>query len=170
MEFRHAQYELQKSIRAAKRTSIQRLESCSRENNTRRMWQGIQSFTNYRKDASKTVIRDASLLDNLNSYYARFDQHNRDMPLKAPCDPEETALWVTHTQVLRYLRQVNPCKAVGPDHVAKRVPKACAEQLEEVYTDIFNTSLLQKTVPGIFMSSVTVPVPKKTKHNYSERL
>ncbi len=116
-------------------------------------------MTNYRTDADRTPAQDAILPDNLNKFYARFDRDNRDIPSKAPCDPEETALQVTHTQVLRALRKVNPRKAVGPDRVAPRVLKACAEQLAEVYTDIF---LSQETVPRTFKSSVIVPVPKKT--------
>lgn len=56
MEYKYARYELQKSIRAAKRAYAQRLENCYRENNSRRMWQGIQSVTNYRKAANKNVI------------------------------------------------------------------------------------------------------------------
>ncbi|KAJ8364789.1 hypothetical protein SKAU_G00136200 [Synaphobranchus kaupii] len=64
-------------------------------------------------------------------------------------------------QVLRALQQVNPRKAAGPDGVAPRVLKACAEQLAGVYTDIFNRSLTLETVPQSFKSSVIVPVPKK---------
>lgn len=105
------------------------------------------------------MTQDAALPDN--SFYTTFDQHNRDTPQKAPCDPEENALQLTHTQVLRVLRQVNPCMTVGPDRVATRVLKACTEQLSEVYTDIFNSSLSQETVPRTFKSSVIVPVPKK---------
>lgn len=37
----------------------QRPESCYRENNTRSMWQGIKSVTNYKKDAGRTVIQNA---------------------------------------------------------------------------------------------------------------
>ncbi len=67
MEYKHAQYDLQKSIRAAKRAYTQRLESCYMENNTRRMWQGIQSTTNYRKDAVRMVIPNASSPDLTNT-------------------------------------------------------------------------------------------------------
>lgn len=95
-------------------------------------------MTNYRTVADRTPAQDVILPDNLNEFYARFDGQNSDTPLKAPCDPEETSLQVTNTQVLRALRKVDPCKAVGPDHVVPRVQKACAEQLAEVYTDIFN--------------------------------
>jgi len=109
MEYKQARYELQKSIRAAKRAYTQRLENCYRENNTRRMWQGIQTVTNYRKNANnRTVIQDSFLPDNLNEFYARFDQNNRDIPSKIAHKSEETALQVTHSPVLKALRKVNP--------------------------------------------------------------
>lgn len=85
-----------------------RLENYNRENTTRGMWQWIRSMTNYRTDLDGTPAQDAIQLDILNKFYARFDQANRDIPLKAPCDPEETALQVAKTQVLKALRKGPP--------------------------------------------------------------
>lgn len=47
MEYKHARYEVQKSIRAAKRAYTQRLENCYRENNSRSMWQGIGVYGHF---------------------------------------------------------------------------------------------------------------------------
>lgn len=52
-------------------------------------------------------------------------------------------------------------KAAGPDGVAGGVLKACADQLAEVFTTIFNLSLLQSVVPSCLKSANIVPVPKK---------
>ncbi len=38
---------------------------------------------------------------------------------------------------------INPCKAAGPDNIPGQVLKDCAEQLKEVFTDIFHISLHQ---------------------------
>ncbi|XP_073720820.1 uncharacterized protein [Misgurnus anguillicaudatus] len=160
-EYKKARYELQKSIRAAKRAYSQKLESFYLSNNTRSMWQGIQAVTNYKEIVSATDPLDVTLPDSLNTFYTRFDRMNTDTPLKAPCNPTDTVFQVTPTQVLKALRQVNPHKAVGPDGVPPRVLKACAEQLTGVYVDIFNLSLNQAVVPRIFKSSTIVPVPKK---------
>lgn len=54
-------------------------------------------MTNHRTDLDGTPAQDAIQLDILNKFYARFDQANRDIPLKAPWDPEETALQVAKT-------------------------------------------------------------------------
>lgn len=157
LEYKPARYELQKTIRDAKRKSTQRLESCYRENNTGGMWQGIRSITNYRPDTNRTILQDNILPDNLSRFYAGSTSITHTTPQGAPCGPDETALQVTHAQVFSALKKVNPCKAA----VAQRVLKACAKQLVEVYKDIFNTSLSQETVPRTFKSSEIVPVPKK---------
>lgn len=41
--------------------------------------------------------------------------------------------------------------------------KVCADQLADVFTDIFNLSLLQFVVPTCFKKTTIVHVPKKTK-------
>ena len=53
------------------------------------------------------------------------------------------------------------CKAAGPDNIPGCVLKHCAEELTDVLTDIFNTSLCQAVVPTCFKSTTIVPVPKK---------
>lgn len=52
----------------------------------------------------------------------------------------QRAFGMHNKQVLRALSSVDPCKAVGPNHVVSR---GCTEQLPEEYTDIFKTPLLQ---------------------------
>ncbi len=43
-----------------------------------------------------------------------------------------------------------------------RVLKDCAEQLTDVLTDIFNTSLSQAVIPTCLKSTTIIPVPKKS--------
>ena len=74
VEYKQAWYELQKSIRAAKRTYSQKLERCYRDINTRSMWQGIQSISNYRSNTNRVKVCDSTLPDTLNSFYGRFDR------------------------------------------------------------------------------------------------
>ncbi len=56
---------------------------------------------------------------------------------------------------------VNTRKAAGPDNIPGRVLKDCAEQLTDVLTDIFNTSLSQAVIPTCLKSTTIIPVPKK---------
>ncbi|KAF7648743.1 hypothetical protein LDENG_00152540, partial [Lucifuga dentata] len=60
--------------------------------------------------------------------------------------------------VKRALKAVNVKKAAGPDGIPGRVLKDCAHQLTEVFTDIFNLSLVHATV----LFCTIIPVPKQT--------
>ncbi len=60
------------------------------------------------------------------------------------------------------LSRINPRKAAGPDNIPGRVPKDCAEQLTDVLTDIFNTSLSQAVIPTCLKSMTIIPVPKQS--------
>ena len=87
---------------------------------------------------------DASLADDLNNFFARFESDSRQ-EAALPARGEET-LTVTELEVRRMFRGVNTRKAAGPDGISGRVLKACAEQLAPVFTTIFNLSLSQSEV------------------------
>ncbi|KAJ8364950.1 hypothetical protein SKAU_G00137810 [Synaphobranchus kaupii] len=60
----------------------------------------------------------------------------------------------------------SPDSGVGPTDPHYRpfyLQTYCADQLAPVFTDIFNTSLRQCTVPQCFKQSIIIPVPKSTK-------
>ena len=59
------------------------------------------------------------------------------------------------------LSRVNPRKASGPDGIPGKVLKACAAELLQVFTTIFNLSLTQSTLPACLKSATIIPVPKK---------
>lgn len=61
------------------------------------------------------------------------------------------------------LRAVTPRKAAGPDGIpGVVVVKACADQLTEILTKLFNLSLILATVPTCLKASTIIPIPKKT--------
>ncbi len=62
----------------------------------------------------------------------------------------------------RVFKSVKTGKAAGPDGILPRVLKSCSSQLSCVFTDIFNLSLSNCSVPTCFKKTVIVPVPKKT--------
>ncbi|KAI3375792.1 hypothetical protein L3Q82_003742 [Scortum barcoo] len=70
---------------------------------------------------------------------------------------------ITRADVCRTLKRINTRKAPGPDGIPGRALKVCADQLADVFADIFNLSLLQSVVPTCFKETIIVPVPKKTK-------
>lgn len=70
-------------------------------------------------------------------------------------------------QVRTTLHRVNARKAPGPDGVAGRILKVCADQLAKMFTNIFSLSLKQSGVPTCLKLATIVPVPKKTKVIYN---
>ncbi|KAK3564292.1 hypothetical protein QTP86_012012 [Hemibagrus guttatus] len=53
-------------------------------------------------------------------------------------------------------------KSAGPDNIPDRVLRECAEQLADVFTDIFNISLSSAVVPMCLKTTTIIPVPKKS--------
>ncbi|KAK3516544.1 hypothetical protein QTP70_021739 [Hemibagrus guttatus] len=100
------------------------------------MWKGIQAITNY-KTTPSACESDASLPDALNDFYAWFDNVQRSTT-------------------------VNPRKSAGPDNIPGRELRECADQLADVFTDIFNISLTSAVVPTCLKTMTIVPVPKKS--------
>ncbi|KAI5097400.1 gastrula zinc finger protein XlCGF28.1-like [Silurus meridionalis] len=71
-------------------------------------------------------------------------------------------LCLTTAEVRKTLCRVNPRKSAGPDNIPCRVLRECAEQLADVFTDIFNISLSSNFVPTCLKTTTIVPVPKKS--------
>lgn len=65
---------------------------------------------------------------------------------------------------------MNPRKASGPDGVAGRGLKDCADQLARDFTKIFNQSVSHFTAPLCLRSSVIVPLPKNTINTLNDYL
>ncbi len=94
----------------------------------------------------------ASLPDELNTFYARFEADNTAHTESAHSTAAEEVSPLTFSvaDVTRSFKWVNIRKAVGPDGIPGRVLKACAFQLAGVFTDIFNLSLSLSVVPSCF--------------------
>eukprot|EP00061_Rhincodon_typus_P006780 g27774.t1 len=67
-----------------------------------------------------------------------------------------------HCQIVRLVfLGINPRKATGTDRILGQALRSCADQLAEVFTDIFNLPLLQAEAPTCFKKTTIIPVPKK---------
>ncbi|KAI4873926.1 hypothetical protein NFI96_030144 [Prochilodus magdalenae] len=155
-----ARANLRRGISKAKHCYKHRIEEHFNSSDPRRMWQGIRTITEYKPSSTAPHTNGASLSDELNHFYARFDRGNKVILSKMDLPPGEQPLTLSTTDVCHTLRKVSARKAAGPDEVPGRVLKACAEQLAGVFTDIFNLSLAQAVVPTIFKTATIVPVPK----------
>ncbi len=153
---KQASYDLRKSIKAAKQQFKNKVEEQFNTNNARSMWQGINNITDFKGNKPATVNIAASLPDELNLFYARFEA-------PAAVAEEVSAISISVADVTRSFKRVNIHKAVGPDGIPGHVLRACAFQLARVFTDIFNLSLSLSVVPLCFKKSTIVPIPKKNK-------
>ncbi|KAF7711486.1 hypothetical protein C0J45_0469 [Silurus meridionalis] len=127
---------------------------------TQRMWQVIQAITNYKK--SPACDHDASLPDVLNDLYAWFEGQNNVKTRKTTPLYSDRVLCLSTAEVRKTLCRVNPRKSAGPDNIPGRVLREYAEQLADVFTDIFNISLSSNVVPTCPKTMIIAPVLKKS--------
>lgn len=141
-----ARANLKRGIRSAKHNYKLWIEEDFNSNsNPRRMWQGIQSITDYKRKnntqhtPANNTVKLAEELNNLTT--ARFDKDNNQPPVSFKLlDHPQTLVLHTH-KVQQALLSINTRKAAGPDGVQGLVLQACADQLAEVFTHILNLSL-----------------------------
>lgn len=158
---RSARADLNRTIRTAKRAYGQKMQGFFQDpTNTKRMWQGIRTITDY-KAAPLPCEDNIEFLNELNNYFGRFESLNNTSVKKSTPHPDEQALTFEKADVRRMLRKLNARKAAGPDNIQGRVLKDCADQLAYVLTDIFNISLTYAIVPSCFKTATIIPVPKK---------
>ncbi len=138
---KQASYDLRRSIKAAKRTYKNKVEEHFNNNNPRSMWQGINHITGFKGNKPATVNIAASLPDELNTFYARFEADNTAHTERAhtAAAEEVSPLTLSVADVTRSFKRVNIRKAVGPDGIPGRVLKACAFQLAGVFNRHFQS-------------------------------
>ena len=70
---------------------------------------------------------------------------------------------LSKADVSKTFKQVNIHKAMRPDGLPGCVLRACADHLADVFTDIFNMSLIESVIPTCLKQTTIVPVPKNTE-------
>ena len=124
-----------------------------------RMWQGLQSITDYKKKTRPVADIDVLLTDKLNNFFTRFEDNT--VPLTRAATKACGLFSVAN--VSKTFQCVNSRKAAGSDSIPSRFLRACADQLAGVFTDLFNQSQSQSVVPTCFKMATIVPVSKKAK-------
>lgn len=140
-----------------------KIEDHFTDKNSRRVWQGIQSITNYRSNNYTTANADASLAEELNHFFARFEVQQSTTTSVSSSTIGTCHLTLQEHEVRR-VKAVNTRKADGPDGVPGKVLKACAS-IAGVFTKIFNLSLTSAIIPSCLKSDTVIPVPKKSVIN-----
>ncbi|XP_043932350.1 protein bassoon [Protopterus annectens] len=127
------------------------------------------SYDKYTFTSSSTILPlpsqcddNMEFLNELNTYFSRFEKRNNTTAMKLPTNQEDEVLRLHPADVQRVLRSVTPRKAIGPDSILGWLLRNCADQLTTVLTGIFNISLHQAIPPKCFMNTTIIPLPKKS--------
>ncbi|XP_014047293.2 uncharacterized protein isoform X2 [Salmo salar] len=75
VEYKQCSYSLRKAIKQAKRQYRDKVESQFNGSDTRRIWQGPQTITDYKGNTSHVADTDVLLPDKLNTFFARFEDN-----------------------------------------------------------------------------------------------
>eukprot|EP00061_Rhincodon_typus_P006050 g26269.t1 len=132
--YRKSRYDLRKAIRDANRQYWTKLEAQTNHTDSRCLWQGLHSMTGYKVKANASGAVSP-----------------------APTAPDTPVPSVTSADVRSVFLGVNLRKATGPDGDPRHAFRACAIQMAEVFTDIFNFSLLQAEDPTCFKKTTIIP-------------
>ena len=74
-EYKLCSYSLRKAIKQEKCQYRDKVESQFNGSGTRRMWQGLQEITDYKKKTNHVTDTDVMLPDKLNTFFARFEDN-----------------------------------------------------------------------------------------------
>ncbi len=120
-----ARANLSRGIREAKRQYSRRIaHRFSDSRDTRSLWQGIQTITDY-KPPPQTCDSTIPLLNELNAFFARFEAQNGTTAQKTTPPPGDQVMSLSPDSVRRSLSRINARKAPGPDNI----PGVCTERL-----------------------------------------
>ena len=106
------------------------MESQFNSSDTRCMWQGLQTITDYKGKTSHVTDTDVLLPVKLNTFFACFEDSTAP-PMRATL--EDCGLSFSMADVGKIFKGAKPPKATGPDGIPSRVLRACVEQLASVY-------------------------------------
>ncbi|KAK3539371.1 hypothetical protein QTP70_003858 [Hemibagrus guttatus] len=155
---RTARAKLSRAIREAKQAHTQRIHGHFQSSgDTQRMWQGIQSITNYRT-ASPACDSDASLPDALNSFYAQFEARN-DVTARKTIPPPEDQLADVFTDIFSISLSstiVPTClKTTTIIPVPKKSPVSCLND----YRPVVLTPIIMKSFKRLVLRHIKNLLP-----------
>ncbi|KAI3351496.1 hypothetical protein L3Q82_020345, partial [Scortum barcoo] len=121
-EYRKSRYALWRAISSAKRQYRDKVESHYQGSNTRSMWAGLKTLTDYKRKISSAEVMSASLPDKLNTFYDPFESTSPAVEVQKAqedhCPPV-----ISRADVCRTLKRINTRKSPGPDGIPGRALK-----------------------------------------------
>ena len=90
--YKKSRYALQRTIKKEKCQYRTKIELYYTGYDARRMWQGLQTITEYKGKHSRELLSDMSVADKLNYLYARFKANNTETCMRAPAVLEDSVI------------------------------------------------------------------------------
>ena len=118
-----------------------------------------------------TLMDDLEIAESMNSYfsavftsedYGNFPAYSKVM------DSKLSTILCNTNEVSRLLRNLNPHKSPGPDHLSLRVLKECAIEIAQTFCSLLNRSFFAGEVPYAWKMANIVPVHKKGRKDCRE--
>ena len=94
-----SRYALRRTIKQEKYQYRTKIESYYIGSDACRMWQGLQTITDYKGKSSPKLPSDASLPNKLNAFYARFEARNTEACMRAPAVTDDCVIIVSVADV-----------------------------------------------------------------------
>jgi hypothetical protein len=115
-EYKQCSYFLHKEIKKAMLQYRDRVESQFNGSNTSRMWQGLQTITDYKKKTSP-VAEIIWLPDKFNNFFAHHEDNT--VPLTRPATKD---CWLSFfmADLSKTFKSLNTRKAASPDSILRR--------------------------------------------------
>jgi hypothetical protein len=113
-EYKQCSYSIRKAIKQAKLQYRDKVESQLNGSDTRGMWQGLQSITDYKKKTSPATDQDDLLPDRLNKFFARFEDNT--VPLTRPAT-KTYGLSFTAADVSKTFKRQYRCIKAGTERL-----------------------------------------------------
>ncbi|XP_039509538.1 uncharacterized protein LOC120464222 [Pimephales promelas] len=158
---RETQRLVKNEIKLAKSQFKDKVEDQLKNGNAYCAWRGIKAMVGM-SDKKKSVAAydksDSDVAEELNQFYSRFDSHEfNDDLAEFRIESEGSQILIDEIDVWKTLEQMSIRKSQGPDCISGRLLKNCALFLTTIFTFIFQRSLSERKVPGIWKESVVVP-------------
>ena len=90
--YKKSRYALRQTIKQAKHHYRTKIESHYTGSDVCRMWQGLQTITDYKGKASRELPSDTSLPDELNYFYAHFEASNTEAYMRVSAVPDDCVI------------------------------------------------------------------------------
>ena len=137
-------------------------------NDIKSVWKGMDVMSGRKKKSCNIDDSSMTYVNNLNSFYCRFDCHDFEKERKE-CKQglainyavDGRVITIQPNEVKNYFEKLKTNKAPGPDGLKPLALKTCALQLCQIFCDIFNLSLAKCKIPKLWKTTCISPVPKK---------